>query len=486
MPRATLTQLANWSAGCVDAPNPLGVGKKRKASSTSDTTPTKKAKKSSNKKTTAAAAKKGAKGKKTPASANKKATPKKKGTKARKPLTAAALKGVKLKMWDAKLKQGRIVILAAKRGSGKSVAGEHLILRNRHQWAVPIGFSHVPESRATLEQYFPSFLVHKHYDLKFVDQLMKFIQDWQEKFMGTVPKDELELMLPEVLLYIDDCNENDGVWRTKTIKKMFQQGRHYRMAVLYMIQSIGPVPKSIKQNTDFVILFREMNGDVVKAIHNEFLRPFIPSPTEFQKIFNKLTDDRHVLVIDITSTSNNPEDYIFRWKADPEYIKKHHARGTKVGHWTLWMIDHIVKRRAKFRISAKQIADPDQLLDLMANVGEDGEMPDDTPDGEDGGEQEPPSLSGKGCRVVLSTKRGEEPQLHPLEEEEEDDEKDEENEKEEDDDKDEDEDEQDEDTTTKRTTRTHRSQKTQKSKRPTRRGRSSHHGMADGLSRMLA
>ena len=70
-------------------------------------------------------------------------------------------------------------------------------------------------------------------------------------------------------LVVDDCFSNPNIWKDKRINKMFVNGRHFDMLLIYGMQNPKGVLPVQRGNSDYVVFFNEGNPRQRKKIFEE-------------------------------------------------------------------------------------------------------------------------------------------------------------------------------------------------------------------------
>ena len=98
------------------------------------------------------------------------------------------------------------------------------------------------------------------------------------------------------LVVFDDCMLDSQT----APKKLFSQGRHKNVDVLYLFQKYTEVPKLLRDNCNFIILFNGIDGDAIRQIHRVWCTGDM-SLENFQKWFSQSTSEPYsFIVIDLT------------------------------------------------------------------------------------------------------------------------------------------------------------------------------------------
>lgn len=103
------------------------------------------------------------------------------------------------------------------------------------------------------------------------------------------------------LIVFDDCMlENQ-----KSAAKLFSRGRHKNADVLYLFQKYTEVPKVIRDNCNFIILFNGIDGEAIRTIHRAWCTDV--SLQDFQTWFSESTSKPYSFVV--IDLSNRKKKY---------------------------------------------------------------------------------------------------------------------------------------------------------------------------------
>ena len=117
-------------------------------------------------------------------------------------------------------------------------------------------------------------------------------------------------------LIMDDCLY-DNVWaKDVNMKYFFMNGRHINLFLLITMQYPLGIPPILRGQVDYVFILRDNVMGNRRRIYENYASMF-PSIDIFNQVMDQCTEDYHCLVIDNTSVSNNLEDIVFWYKAQP-------------------------------------------------------------------------------------------------------------------------------------------------------------------------
>ena len=145
----------------------------------------------------------------------------------------------------------------------------------------------------------------------FSEDVIKRLMDRQ----AAIKKEQRE----QVLLVLDDVLSDKDAEKSRFIKRLFTLGRHYDINVCLISQTSNvALSPGIKQNADYIMysrLNRYQLAALWESITNMDKRDFIAYSEALNKNYT-------FLVVDNTSQSNHPEDFLLRVKVSPEEAKR--------------------------------------------------------------------------------------------------------------------------------------------------------------------
>lgn len=192
--------------------------------------------------------------------------------------------------------------IASKRNTGKSVLLNQFIVRmvTSKKIDLPIIFSNT----TGLNNDYPD--VPKHLKQVYSEEALKRLIDYQKKTEKTKRKN--------ILVVFDDVLGDKKADRSSLILYCYAIGRHINLNPILASQVSNRVlTPTVKANSDYILLSRlnrQHICNIWEAITNMDKADFIAFIEEVNK-------DYKFCVVDMTSQSNNPEDFLLLVKARP-------------------------------------------------------------------------------------------------------------------------------------------------------------------------
>lgn len=190
----------------------------------------------------------------------------------------------------------KMVLLIAKRNSGKSVLLKHLVEDETDVFAKV--FVVCPTEKInhfyTLAGITTQEYVYDQYSEAFVNKLL----DRMAELNQGKPKDAMT----KVLLILDDCIADVNFHSSPSLKRLFSTGRHYGCAVIFTSQYLNALSPLQRNNTDY-ILCGCMNNHSFDILCEEFLTGNI-TKQEFKKFYSDATKEYGFVVINNNSVKS--------------------------------------------------------------------------------------------------------------------------------------------------------------------------------------
>jgi hypothetical protein len=157
---------------------------------------------------------------------------------------------------------------------------------------------------------------HVNADYSFLPKRLRqaFSEDVIKKLMdtqGKVKKKERD----QILLVLDDVLSDKEAEKSRFIKRLYTLGRHYDISIILISQTSNvALTPAIKQNSDYLLYSRQnryMLESIWSSVCNVDKKSFIQWSEENNKNYT-------FLVVDNTSQSNDPAEFLLKVRVSPE------------------------------------------------------------------------------------------------------------------------------------------------------------------------
>lgn len=226
-------------------------------------------------------------------------------------------------MHDEKPSSSKLVVIG-KPGTGKSFLMASLLYAKSHFIPTGIIFSGTEAINKFFQQYVPSTFIYN-----------ELIPSQVEEFIKRQQIARTYLPNPWSLLIIDDCTDDNKIFKTPLFQKLYKNGRVYMMLYILSLQYCLDVAPAIRVSIDGVFILREPNIQVRKKLWENYAS-IIPEFTLFCTLMDQITNDHTALYIHNMGVSTDWRDNVFWYKAKavpegfkfgcPEYWQFHYDR----------------------------------------------------------------------------------------------------------------------------------------------------------------
>ena len=211
------------------------------------------------------------------------------------------------------LRDDSVVVLVGKRCTGKSWLVRNIMYNHK---TIPIGtvISGTESANSFYSEMVPPIFIHNEYSEKITKGVLK-----RQKMVLNKMKDDFKEkggtnIDPRAFLILDDCLYDNSWVRSKNVRSLFMNGRHYKMLFIITMQYSLGIPPNLRTNVDFVFILRENIYQNRKRLYDSYAGMF-PSFDMFCQVMDQCTENFACLVIHNNAKSNKLEDQVFWYKA---------------------------------------------------------------------------------------------------------------------------------------------------------------------------
>ena len=165
-----------------------------------------------------------------------------------------------------------------------------------------LAFTPTEETAAELGKLMPPSCIHDSLDLGVVERAMELQKELAHKERS-------------LCLIADDCGFDQSIWRSKTIRSLFMNARHHRVALQLSVQWLYSIDPSLRSNVDYVVACAEPIHSNKKKLFASFFGVF-ESYACFDRVLTQCTKDYSCIVLDQTQSSPTIENSVFWFKAN--------------------------------------------------------------------------------------------------------------------------------------------------------------------------
>jgi hypothetical protein len=216
---------------------------------------------------------------------------------------------LKLRKFDpSKMAPHAVCVMIARRRAGKSSLLTDLMYHHR-DIPVAVVCSASEESNHAFSQYVPDSFIYGSFDEAIINRCIAR----QQKVMAAKEAGQTAADT-RTLLILDDIGYDAKALRSKAINQLFLNGRHHHISMWASLQDARMLNPCQRANTDYVFLFRDHVNK--ERLYKTFFVGIFPNFATFSHVFDTVTADYGVLVLDQTNQSNKITDLVFHYKAD--------------------------------------------------------------------------------------------------------------------------------------------------------------------------
>lgn len=238
-------------------------------------------------------------------------------------MTAQPRKYVLNKFLTSSIKKDRIIFLQGKRGSGKTTGVlEILYLHRDIQMALVM--CGTEESAEQYKTYFPDSFIYGDYD----EEVLRGAVRMQRRRL-TEFKQHKRKKVPYLCILLDDCMFAKPL-STMFMRNLFMNGRHWKILLIITSQYLVDVPKALRGQIDYALLFKNNNIQERDQLLEIFGGVFPKDRgITFNQIMNQCTQNFGCMIVDNTTTSSALEDCVF-------YMQPKRRENFQIGSSAMW------------------------------------------------------------------------------------------------------------------------------------------------------
>lgn len=224
---------------------------------------------------------------------------------------------LQLRKFDpTRMRDEAVCMLIGKRNTGKSVLVKDIMYHKRH-FSFGIVFSPTESVQGFFKPWVPDTFIYNKFDAKVLEKLM----DAQERRIQ-------DNTVTPVFCIIDDCMYDKSFLNTEVIRRLFMNGRHYRIFALITAQYCGDINPASRSNIDYCFALRDNTINIRKRLYENFFG-LLPKFDQFCALMDATTENYECLVLDNTCQSNKIDDALAWYKARID-------RSFVMGNASLW------------------------------------------------------------------------------------------------------------------------------------------------------
>lgn len=210
----------------------------------------------------------------------------------------------KFKQFNIKdIQKDATCVFIGMRRAGKTTIMKDILYHNQD---IPFGlaFCGSPDSVGNFSGIIPPILVYDSFNTDMMNGLFA-VQEYRVQ-AGTVKP---------ACLIIDDLMYDEAAMKSQEIRKVFTNGRHYKLLTLLSLQYALGVQPALRSNIDYTFIMNNSNSTKsIRTIWENYAGMF-PCANILADVLNVCTDDYKCLVIKNSVKSKNIHDKVFWYRA---------------------------------------------------------------------------------------------------------------------------------------------------------------------------
>jgi hypothetical protein len=207
------------------------------------------------------------------------------------------------------------IAMIAKRASGKSYLTRE-ILYHKRDIPTAIAISKTEKLNSFYGEFIPDSFIYYNYETEILSNIYnrQSVINEDNKLRTKEGKKEKD---DRIMIIMDDCMSSKGTWlKDPNILELFFNGRHHHLSFILTMQFSLGIPPELRSNFDYIFLLAEDFISNRKRLYEHYAGMF-PSFDIFQQVFNEITENYGVMVINNRIHSKNITDKVFWYKAKP-------------------------------------------------------------------------------------------------------------------------------------------------------------------------
>ena len=205
------------------------------------------------------------------------------------------------------------IAIIAKRASGKSFLTKEIMYKKRDIVATLV-ISRTEKLNSFYSQFIPDLYIYSEYNSDILTKAYKrqgLLCEYNKKRI----KENKPIKNDSLMIIMDDCMSSKGTWlNDPNILELFFNGRHHHLSFILTMQYSVGIPPEMRSNFDYIFLLAEDIISNRKRLYDHYAGMF-PTFDVFQQVFNDITEDYGIMVINNRIHSKNITDKVFWYKA---------------------------------------------------------------------------------------------------------------------------------------------------------------------------
>ena len=223
---------------------------------------------------------------------------------------------LQLKRFDmSSIAPDKVVVMIGKRDTGKSFLCKDLLFYHQK---IPVGtvISATEAANAFYSNMIPPIFIHNEYNEEIIQRLLTRQERILQKNNDSKRRGIRKFTDPSAFLILDDCLYDNSWTKSKYVRSLFMNGRHFKLFFIITMQYALGIPPNLRTNIDYIFILRENIVQNRRRLYECYAGMF-PTFEVFSAVMDQCTENYECIVINNNAKSNRIEDQVFWYKADP-------------------------------------------------------------------------------------------------------------------------------------------------------------------------
>lgn len=217
---------------------------------------------------------------------------------------------LQIKKFDPQqMKPHRIILLVGRRGSGKSVLMRDLMEQISKRVDFGIAMTPTEDTMSVFREHIPESSIYGGFDSCKMERMLNM--------QRALCKEQKQRALYVIM---DDCMYDKRVLRSTAMRDLFMNGRHMHITFFNAMQYVMDMGPDLRTQVDYVFAFKENILTNKNKMWKYFFGMF-DRFDDFQRVYDRCTDNYGVMVLDNTAPTTRMEDCVYWYRARTDLPK---------------------------------------------------------------------------------------------------------------------------------------------------------------------
>lgn len=208
---------------------------------------------------------------------------------------------------------GPVIVLNGRRNTGKSVV-LRAILNSKRDIPLGVVMSGTEDVNSYFSEFVPRILIKSEYSETHINKVKERQMMRLQTRLDQLKHNGQSDIDSRIFIILDDCMYDDKWTRTKLIREIFCNGRHWNIMLIITLQYPVGIPPILRENIDFTFIMRQPSQRNRIILYQNYASIF-PTFELFCSALDSITVDYCCMVVDNMSQSANLTDVIYWYKA---------------------------------------------------------------------------------------------------------------------------------------------------------------------------